>query len=57
MPWQSCGSESHFRPGPDWQTIKADFTATRGSDNARFEIFFTEVGKLWLEGMRLEALP
>jgi len=57
QPWQSCGLESHYRIGPDWQTVQAEFTAKRDSDNVRFEVYFTEVGTVWLEGMRLQQLP
>jgi hypothetical protein len=56
QPWDGCGLESHFRVGADWQTITTEFTARRGSDNARFEFYFTETGTLWIEGMRLEPL-
>ena len=57
QPWQCCGLESHYRIGSDWQTVKTEFTATRDSDNVRFEMFFTEVGTVWLEGMRPEQVP
>jgi hypothetical protein len=53
-PWESCGLERQVRVGSDWQDFTAGFTATRDSDNARFEFYFTEVGSLFLEGMRLE---
>lgn len=56
-PWQSCGIESHFRVGADWQEFTTEFTATRDSDNARFEFYFTEEGTVWIEGMRLEEVP
>ena len=53
-PWQSCGIESLFTIGSDWQPITGDFTATRDSDNVRFEFYVTEEGTVWIEGMRLE---
>ena len=53
-PWQNCGIESQLRVGADWQTYTLPFTATRDSDNARFEFYFTEAATVWLEGMRLE---
>jgi len=55
QPWQGCGIESQFRVGPDWQDFTYTFTATRDSDNVRFEFFFTETGTVWIEGMRLEG--
>lgn len=56
QPWQSCGLEVGSRIGADWQAISIPFTATRDSNNVRFELFFTEVGTVWLEGMRLEEV-
>lgn len=53
-PWESCGLESGFRVGGDWQKITTEFTAARDSDNVRFEFFLTETGTVWIEGMRLE---
>jgi hypothetical protein len=52
-PWQRCGIESKLMIGSEWQRVTLDFTATRDSDNARFEFFFTETGTVWIEGMRL----
>ena len=56
VPWEGCGIESHFRVGADWQQFTTEFTATRDSDNARFEFYFTEEGTVWIEGMRLEEV-
>lgn len=55
-PWQSCGLEQQFRIGSDWQKLTTEFTATRDSDNVRFEFYFTETGTVWIEGMRLEEV-
>jgi hypothetical protein len=56
QPWQSCGIEQHFRIPENWQSFTTPFTATRDSDNVRFEFYFIETGTLWLEGMRLEEV-
>lgn len=56
QPWECCGVEKQLRVGPDWETYTAEFRATRGSDRARFELFFTETGTLWVENIRLEQV-
>lgn len=56
-PWESCGLQKEQLIGSDWQTVSHEFTATRDSDNVRFEVYFTSVGTLWVEGLRLQELP
>ncbi|NPV46531.1 MAG: hypothetical protein HPY69_06220 [Armatimonadetes bacterium] len=57
VPWESCGLQKEQRIGSDWETVTHEFTATRDSDDVRFEVYFMSVGTLWVEGLRLEELP
>jgi hypothetical protein len=57
-PWENCGLQDVFRLQPDWRPEEFVFRANRDiSTNLRLQIWFTEVGTLWLDDVRLVELP
>jgi len=57
-PWEDCGLYRMFRVQPNWRAEQFVFRANRDiSSNIRLQIWFTEVGTLWLDDVRLVELP
>ncbi len=56
--WDSCGLSDVFRVGPEWRPQSFLFRANREiSTDLRLQIWFTEVGSLWIDEVRLEEVP
>ena len=56
--WDSCGLSDVFRVGPEWRPQGFVFCANRDiSTDIRLQIWFTEVGSLWIDDVRLEEVP
>lgn len=56
--WQSCGLSDVFRVRAEWRPQEFIFRANRDiSTDIRLQIWFTEVGSLWIDDVRLEEVP
>ncbi|MGD0110407.1 MAG: carbohydrate binding domain-containing protein [Armatimonadota bacterium] len=55
--WEDCGLSDVFRVRPEWHPEQFVFRATQDiATNTRLQIWFTEVGTLWLDDVRLVEL-
>ena len=53
-PWEECGLYDVFRVQPYWRREQFVFRANRDiSTNIRLQIWFTDVGTLWVDDVRL----
>ena len=56
--WEPCGLSDVFRVKPEWRAHEFTFRADRDiSTDIRLQIWFTEVGSLWIADVRLEEVP